>query len=52
MKSRLARWFLAGFTAAIALGAIGSLIALRRGVMLADEEARLTLPIEETADAQ
>jgi ABC-type Mn2+/Zn2+ transport system permease subunit len=47
MKNRLARWFLAGFAVAVVLGAIGTLIGVRRGVMLADEEATLSLPPEE-----
>jgi hypothetical protein len=49
MKWRLAKWFLAGFAAAVVVGAIGTLIGVRRGVMLADEEATISLPIEEDA---
>ena len=48
MKWYAARWFLVGLGAAIVLGAVGSVIlAVRRGIMLADEEATLALPIEE-----
>jgi hypothetical protein len=51
MKWRRARWFLAGFAVAVAMGAIGTLLGVRRGVMLADEEATISLPIEEDVPA-
>jgi hypothetical protein len=51
MKWRLLGWFLAGFAAAAVLGAIGTLIGVRRNVMIADEEATISLPIEEDAPA-
>jgi ABC-type Mn2+/Zn2+ transport system permease subunit len=51
MRWRLAKWFLAGFAVAVAMGAIGTLLGVRRGVMLADEEATISLPTEEEAPA-
>jgi hypothetical protein len=49
MKWRLTMGFLGGFAAAVVLGAIGTVIGIRRNVMIADEEATISLPIEEDA---
>jgi hypothetical protein len=52
MKWWAVRWILVGLGAAIVVGAVGSVImAVRRGIMLADEEATIALPIEERVDA-
>jgi hypothetical protein len=51
MKWRLTKWFLAGFSTALVMAAIGTLIGVRRNVMIADEEATISLPTDEDAPA-
>jgi hypothetical protein len=52
MKWYAARWFLVGIGAVVVLGAVGSVIlALRRGIMPADDGATLALPVEDKADS-
>jgi hypothetical protein len=52
MKSRSVLWFLAGFGVAVVVGAVGSMIALRRRVVMAEEEeeAGLAVPLEESVE--
>jgi ABC-type Mn2+/Zn2+ transport system permease subunit len=47
MKRHMVSWFVAGFAAAVVLGVIGTLIGVRRNVLIADEEATISLPAEE-----
>jgi ABC-type Mn2+/Zn2+ transport system permease subunit len=47
MKRQVATWFLAGLAVAVVAGVVGTLIGVRRSVMIADEEATISLPAED-----